>query len=44
MEDTGSPFFFSKTFVKEHDDIALNSFALKEDALKELGIKVTKLR
>ena len=38
------PSFFSKTFVKENKNITLENFALEEKELKEMGIKVTKLR
>ena len=34
----------SKTFVKENKGITLENFALEEKELKDLGIKVTKLR
>ena len=43
-EGEWNPSFFSKTFVKENKNITLENFALEEKELKELGIKVTKLR
>ena len=43
-EEEWRPLFFSKTFVKENKGITLEQFALEEKELKEIGIKVTKLR
>ena len=44
QDKTWAPLFYSKDFVAEHDNIRPENFELKSDKLKQIGVKVTKLR
>ncbi len=43
-EKNWKPIFFSKEFVREHQDMILDTYCLGERRLKNLGIEVTKAR
>ena len=43
-EQEWKPHFFPKTFVREHKDITIDEFKLKEGKLQKIGVEITQYR